>query len=107
MAPEGWLNVTSHEESLATFVSTTTSFLQYLGLNGVDIAWFYPNKEGMCLLQQTYFKPKKISAPNKKLSCKFVVVIPVRTLLMEGVLLNWAKYLLRWGTGAIMPGCSS
>jgi len=58
MAPEDWLNVTSHEESLATFVSTTTSFLQYLGLNGVDIAWSYPNKEGMCSLQQTYFKSK-------------------------------------------------
>jgi len=25
----------------------------------------------------------------------------------EGVLLNWAKDLFRWGTEAIMTGCSS
>ena len=42
----GWNNATSNDESLATFVYTTTEFLKHLRLDGLDIAWYYPNPEG-------------------------------------------------------------
>jgi len=40
-------------------------------------------------------------------SRKFIVAIPMRKPLIEGLLLNWAKDLFRWGARAIMTGCSS
>jgi len=44
---------------------------------------------------------------KKEISGKFVVAIPVRKSLIEGFLLNGAKDLFRWSTGAIMTGYSS
>jgi len=38
---------------------------------------------------------------------KFIVTIPVRNPDGKGFLLNWTEDLFRYGTGAIMTGCSS
>lgn len=60
---EAWTNMTSHSETRQTFIYTTTEFLKFLKLDGVDIAWFYPNING-----KSYFCLFKI-LPNAYNMC--------------------------------------
>ena len=50
---EAWRNITSYNESIDTFVYTTKVFLNELRLDGVDIAWFYPNNGGKYIVVGT------------------------------------------------------
>ena len=49
MIDEAWTNMTSYAEYRNTFVWSTTEFLKYFSLDGVDLSWFYPNSDGMCV----------------------------------------------------------
>lgn len=46
MPDEGWTNMTAHATSRNTFVYSTVEFLKHFKLDGVDLAWFYPNSGG-------------------------------------------------------------